>query len=90
MAPCLQPGYHVAGLKLFGEDIRKAIGCPSSIVQLHRGQILVRMIEEGDAFNRYNLICTNASTTVENPVLENAEIHSAAPIVWIRKPKFAS
>jgi DNA-binding transcriptional regulator YiaG len=46
MAPCLQPGYHVAGTKLSGDDIKKAIGFPS-IVHLNKGQTLIRIVEEG-------------------------------------------
>jgi transcriptional regulator with XRE-family HTH domain len=89
MAPYLQPGYHVAGIKLYGKDIRKAMGLPS-IVQLKSGQKLIRNIEEGTTPNHYTLTCTNALTTVEKPTIENAELYSAAPIIWIRKPEITS
>ncbi|MDF2868216.1 MAG: hypothetical protein K0S11_1686 [Gammaproteobacteria bacterium] len=86
LAPFFMLGDHVAGEKLFNDDIQKAIGY-ACIVQTQAGSILIRKVEMGSQVGCYNLICTNPDTTIGNPIETNIQLFSAAPIIWIRKPR---
>lgn len=88
LAPCFLPGFHVAGEKLFSQDIYKAIGT-ACIVQLQNGTILTRVVTAGSLPEHYTLVSTNPQTTVEEPIIKNIKLFSAAPIFWIRKPKLS-
>ncbi len=83
MESVLSKGDCVAGIRCFGEDIRKLIGS-ICIVQIQGGQLLVRQLMAGTQNNRYNLIAIN-SKSVSKPVMKNVELFSAARIFWIRK-----
>lgn len=84
MGPCLMPGDQVAGRRFFAADIELAIG-KVSIVQTLAGHILVRMVKKGQAAGHFTLLCTNPTTKVQQPVLLEQQLFSAAPILWIRK-----
>lgn len=85
MAPCLQPGDIVAGKKFFEKEIRKTIGLPC-IVQTKQGHMYVRIVDIGNTADTYTLSCSNPYTKVAQSVIENVELFSSAPIIWIRKP----
>ncbi len=89
MFPYLNPGDIVAGIKYLGNEIIKAAGS-HSIIQTLDGTVLIRLLEHGDTSNLYNLICVNPTTTVAQQVIENVQIFSAAPIIWIRKQNIIS
>jgi hypothetical protein len=82
MLPIYLPGDHLAGVRFFSSDINKAIGL-SCIAQTTEGDIFVRLLEEGDISNRYNLIVINPHTTLRN--VKNIELLSVAPILWMRR-----
>jgi DNA-binding transcriptional regulator YiaG len=84
IAPILTPGDYVAGRRLSGIAMEKAIGY-LSIAQTSDGILLVRTIERGVDNSCYTLRCLNPHTTVTKPILENISLLSVAPIVWIRK-----
>ena len=83
MAPFLTPGDYVAGRRLSGSAMEKAIGL-LCIAQTSNG-MLVRIIERGIDNSCYTLRCLNPHTTVPNPILENISLISVAPIIWTRK-----
>lgn len=83
-APYYRAGDLVAGIRYFDADIASFIG-KICIVYTAAGEQLVRQLKAGSSPERYNLICTNADTTVEKPIIYNAEITLAAPILWLRR-----
>lgn len=85
LEPCLVPGDYVAGVKFFAGEIHKAIGF-ICIVQLQNGEIMIRKLSIGEKEAFYTLSCTNPSAKVSKPIVNDAKIFSAAPIIWVRKP----
>ena len=85
LSPYFEPGDCVAGIRLNGQDIRKAIGLPC-IIQTQLGQVLVRKLEAGSQMGYYTLLCTNPHTQVKDIKATEVKLFSAAPIVWLRKP----
>lgn len=88
LQPFYLKGYHVAGEKLFNNDINKAIGM-DCIVQLQTGEILVRHLTKGTKSEHYTLICTNKQGDEAKYNIENTKLFSVAPIIWIRKPRIS-
>lgn len=86
MEPVFSKGDCVAGVRYFGEDIKKLIGL-NCIIQLPTGEILVRTLQAGDQPDCYTLSCFNSNTGVELSRFKNAGLFSAANIIWIRKPE---
>ncbi len=84
MLPIYQAGDYVAGVPYFQEKIANLIG-ENCIVQTASGHLLVRQLRKGNHENAYNLICINTATSVEQPVMYNVNIISAAPITWQRR-----
>ncbi len=84
LSPYFEPGDYVAGIRLVGQEINKAIGL-NCIVQTQQGQILVRKLEAGSQPGYYTLICTNPHTNEAQKLLD-MKLFSVAPIVWLRKP----
>lgn len=84
MQPYLSPRDRVAGERLFNNDLAKAVGL-ICIVQTQSGDSLVRLVQQGAATNHYSLVCSNP--TLNQPTIENTKLFSAAPIIWIRKPR---
>lgn len=80
LAPFYQIDDHVAGIKHFNEEIAKCIG-HDCIMQLSEGQILIRQIKVGRIDNTYTLLCTNPQTQVDEPIIYDATLVFAAPIV---------
>jgi hypothetical protein len=84
MLPAFLPGDHLAGIRYFSSDISKAIGL-TCIAQTTEGDIFVRVLEEGDVPNRYNLIIINPHTTLRH--VKNIELLSVAPVLWMRRKR---
>lgn len=84
LAPWLQPGDYVAGKQYFDHEMEKAIGHPS-IVQTLAGETLIGIVKSKEDINTYLLAYMNYESVNSNPL--ELELYSAAPILWIRKPK---
>jgi transcriptional regulator with XRE-family HTH domain len=82
LAPYLQKGDLVAGVRYFAEDIDKGIGT-LCIVQTAAGEILVGYLYPDETHTTYSLF--NCSKEDEKPVKENLKLFSAAPVLWIRR-----
>lgn len=87
MAPCILVGDHVAGKRYFGQDIEHTVGLPC-IVQTLTGEVLVRLVKKGSYTERFTLQCTNTNTAISQPLIENVQLFSVAPILWIRRKDF--
>ena len=58
------------------------------IIHLANGQILCRVLKKGDSEGLFHLLCLNIETRVATPVIYNANIISAALVIWHRKMCF--
>lgn len=87
MAPYYNIGDHVAGKKIYEDDIAKLIG-KDCIVNTENGLLLLRNLRQGTTDNHYTLISLNAFTQSNNSILYDIKITSAAPIYWHRKKDF--
>lgn len=83
MLPVFTPGDYIAGIKFY-DNIDKLINY-DCIVQLKSGEILFRTIKEGKTLQKITLCCSNYRSTIPNPVIYDAEVLSAAPVIWHRK-----
>lgn len=84
MLPLYNPGDYVAGKKRYPDKIMTVIG-KDCIVQTEEGRIFLRNVRKGSLPNCYHLVCTNHHTQIEDSVLYNVKLISAAPIIWHRK-----
>lgn len=84
MSPRYQEGDYVAGDRYHKEKMNLLLDS-DCIVHLASGQLLLRRLKKGSMEGFYKLICTNAHTTVEKPVLYDIELVSAAPVLWSRR-----
>ena len=55
------------------------------IVKVEGMDTMVRRVRQGSEPNKFNLIITNTEDSSTNPVIYNATITQAAPIIWSRK-----
>lgn len=86
LAPLLIPGDYVAGIRYVDKDIEKAVG-KICIVQLPAGNVLIRFVVAGKSNELFTISCLNQKTSALDPLLSDIELFSAAPILWVRKPK---
>lgn len=86
MNPVYQDGDYVAGLRKCGDEVKSALDL-DCIVQMTDGKFLFRKLRMGAEENKYNLVCTNLSTGLKEPVIYNAEIASVAPVIRHYKRK---
>lgn len=84
MAPLYEKDDFVAGIKFLGKKIREAVGL-NCLAQLANGDIQFRKLSQGKTADTYNLACLNANTTVDLPIIFDAELIWAAPVIWHRK-----
>lgn len=84
MSPFYEKGDVVSGSQKIGQHIEDILET-NCIVQLASGQLLCRRLRKGKLKNTYNLLCMNVESSVESPIIVDAEIISAARIVWHRK-----
>lgn len=80
LSPWFRPGDYVAGVKQYGRDIDQYIG-ECCIVETGDGEVLVRRVKKGNEPGRYMLLCTNLDSEVKRPVIYDAVLVSAAPII---------
>lgn len=80
LAPWFRPGDYVAGVKQYGRDIEQYLG-ECCIVETGDGEVLIRRVKKGFEPGRYTLLCTNFDGEVKKPVVYNAVLVSAAPII---------
>lgn len=83
MLPHFWPGDYAAGKRYTGEDIKKVVGLPC-IVETVSGNIMVRFLEESEELSHYNLLCAN-QLALAKIKLENVQLISAAPVLWLRR-----
>ena len=86
MLPFYEKGDMVAGIPEIKENIHNVIGM-NCIVQLISGEVLCRKIRRAKSDTCFNLVCINSDTEVESPIIADAELISATPILWHRKPR---
>jgi len=72
LAPFIKKGDHVAGKRLFGDEIKQALG-EIAIVQFVTGETLVRKLELGQTHYRFS------------DFAHDVELFSAAVVVWLRR-----
>jgi DNA-binding transcriptional regulator YiaG len=83
MSPYFWPGDVVAGKYYENDAIKKALGLPC-IVQTKTGGVFVRLLEEGESTEVYNLSCSNPQT-ITKTLIKNVTLVKVAPVLWIRK-----
>ena len=84
MTPLWDKGDCIAGVKLFRENIKLAIG-KNCIVQTKEYGTIFRHVTQGENDKLFNLCAINYRTTIKKPVIYNCEVISAAPVLWTRK-----
>lgn len=85
MGPHYKVDDYVAGIKRFGDDIGLVIGC-DAIVQTKEGDVLFRYLRSGREPGFYTLACLNPHAAVEQPIIYDIQLVSAAPVIWHRRP----
>ncbi len=80
MEPLYLHGDIVAGKNYYGEHISNLIG-KHCIIKLIDGSILLRYIRERIENSKYTIICLNILTKIKEPIIYEADIISAAPII---------
>lgn len=80
LAPHFMPGDYVAGIKMFNNDMVKAVNLPC-IVELPNGDIAVRYLKQGQNSREFQLLSTNIDSTIRSGFSIETELKSAAPII---------
>lgn len=86
MSPKYDEGDYVAGIRKFGSDIDDLVGL-DCIVQTLEENFFVRTLSQGRVGSCYTLLCINPKTNVDQPVIYDVSLISAASIIWHRRPK---
>lgn len=85
---CMEPYYHVgdwvAGKYFDEKNIEKSLN-QHCIIKLATGDIVLRQLKAGTNKSLFNLICTNPNTNISQPIIYDAKITCAAPIIWVRR-----
>jgi len=84
MSPFYMPGDTVAGRRRYGEDIASLVGY-DCIVETKENQTFLRRLRKGRKPDTYTLVSTNFNTNVDEIVMYDRELFSAAPVVWTRR-----
>ncbi len=84
MEPFILAGDYVAGISRFGDSISQLIG-KNCIIETEMGEKYVRLLRKGSKPGLYTIACLNPHTTIENPIIYDIELTSAAPIIWQRR-----
>lgn len=79
LAPKFITNDFIAGIRRIGKEINALIG-KDCIVQTQQGEILARNLKATNQEGHFMLVCTNTDASVENPVLYDVQVMSAAPI----------
>lgn len=86
MAPIFSPGDIVAGVKLYGKEIKKIYGTPA-IVTLDNGITMLRILHKGSASEKHTLLCSNIASK-EEQILHEVGLLNIAPVIWHRVKNF--
>ncbi|MBN1684154.1 MAG: hypothetical protein JW855_01780 [Gammaproteobacteria bacterium] len=86
MAPWYSPGDYVGGRCKYDKQIKTALG-KDCIVKTKDNKIYFRRLFESNKKGRYNLLCLNPSWSATEPVIFDAQIDYAAPVIWHRCPE---
>ena len=88
MEPYYFTGDHIGGVRVFNGEIDRFIG-KMCIVELEHNLILPRLLQTGSEDRtkdgKYNVCCTNPTTSASPLNYYNVNIVSAAPILWHRR-----
>lgn len=84
MGPLFKVGDYIAGIPCFGDDIKNLLGS-NCILQINKGDMIVRNLREGRNENTYTLTCSNPETSIGHPILYDVKLAFAATIIWHRK-----
>lgn len=85
MEPVYQIGDYVGGRLRYGKDIDSIVK-RDCIVRLKNGELILRRLFKSIKGNYYNLACINPLPTTATPIIFDADIESAAPVIWHRMP----
>lgn len=83
MEPQFPVGGLIGGKRHEGIAISRIIGS-NCIIETSSHHIYFRKLLSGTKPDRYNLTSINPSTKIENPIIYNQKIISAAPVLWHR------
>ena len=81
MEPMIKKGDYIGGIAI--NNPKKAIG-QACIVKDITGQEYIRVLQQGDQFDFFHLICLNIQTDSAKEI-RNIKLEYAAPIVWLRR-----
>ncbi len=85
MLPLYAPGEYVGGIRYFGEDILQKALNTNCIIETKTGESYIRHLSKGRGPGLFTLVSLNANAHTANLVLYDADIKSAAPIIWHRR-----
>jgi hypothetical protein len=81
MEPTYSKGDFVGGIQYLNtSDIDKCIG-HDCIVEINEGIYFRRLMKRQSG---YALVCLNAQTSLEDPVIFSKKIFAASPVIWHR------
>ncbi len=83
MLPEYKAGDHVAGRRLFGDDIKNAINKVCIVQTQHATGSVVRVLTHGSQTDLFTLTALNAH--YKNEIIKDVPVFSVAPVVWIRR-----
>jgi transcriptional regulator with XRE-family HTH domain len=86
MYPFYQVGDVIAGVRFYDQGIVNAIG-KDCILETKNGQTLFRRLRHSKSTGRYNLQAIYLDTSIEEPVMYEIELFSAAPVIWHRRAR---
>ena len=84
MGPIFGEGDYIAGKRRLGSLIESVVGM-DCIIETQENEIMFRRLKRGNKPGTFNLICVNIDTSVQQPVLYDRELLSAAPVIWHRR-----
>ena len=86
MAPFINPGDYIAGIKMYQGAVEALIG-KHCIVQTVEHGIMVRILQASSTLNRYSLQARNVFTH-KQAYIADVEIMFAAEVIWQRSKAF--
>lgn len=82
LSPIFEQGDYVAGVKLTdSQQITNHLVEQFCIIEVKTDQFVVRKLKKGSKPGSYNLVCTNVDTQVDEPIMQNTSIRSAAQVI---------
>lgn len=84
MAPLYCKGDYIAGKRRYNEAINNVLDM-DCIIETKENEVLLRRLRQGSQPGVYTMICLNPNTNVLDFSLQDREILSAAPVIWLRR-----